>query len=343
MYFIYKNPLGIFVLDEDGNVLEFKRFKGSIEDVVKKFKEKSEEEKEIIKKYKNYKYIYDREVLEKLDDLLKYVKIDKREYYDYLHRFSIELAKYELKESFSNQDNLIIQAVESLEDVDQVINILIARLKEFYGLHFPELIKIVRNNRKIVELVSKYKSRENFKEYKNLAKESAGADFDERDLNVVHRLSKILEQLYRYRETLESYIKERMREYAPNLSEIAGPLLGAKLLSMAGGLKKLATLPASTIQVIGAEKALFKHLSGKATPPKHGILFQHYLVRNFPKKYRGKIARSLAAKIAIAAKLDAFSNRYYADKLKRDLMKRVDEIKKEMKTRKKKIIERKKR
>ncbi len=335
-YYIYKNPLGIFVLDENWNVIEFKKFKGNIEEIVKKFKEKSPEELELIEKYKNCKYVSDRNVLEKLDSLLEFAKINKEDYYEYLHKFSIELARHELKESFSNQDNLIIQAVESLEDVDQVINILIARLKEFYGLHFPELIKAVKNNRKIVELIYKYKRRENFKEYKNLAKESAGADFDENDIRIVHELSRILNNLYKYREMLEDYIRNKMREYAPNLSEIAGPLLGAKLLSMAGGLRKLATLPASTIQVIGAEKALFKHLSGKASPPKHGVLFQHYLVRNFPKKYRGKIARSLAAKIAIAAKLDAFSNRYYADKLKKDIMKRVEEIKKEMRMKRKK-------
>ncbi len=118
-----------------------------------------------------------------------------------------------------------------------------------------------------------------------------------------------------------------MRKIAPNLSAIAGPVLGARLLAKAGGLKKLALLPASTIQVIGAEKALFRHLRTGARPPKHGILFQHPLVRNAKKWQRGKIARTIAAKLAIAAKEDYFGGKYIADDLRKEIEERVKEIK----------------
>ncbi len=134
-----------------------------------------------------------------------------------------------------------------------------------------------------------------------------------------------------------------MGEIAPNIKELAGPLLGARLIAKAGGLKKMAELPASTIQVLGAEKALFRHLTKGTRPPKHGILFQHPWVRNAKRWQRGKIARSLAAKLAIAAKEDYFEGRFIADKLKKELEERIEEIKEKYKEPPKKKSKKKKR
>jgi nucleolar protein 56 len=119
-----------------------------------------------------------------------------------------------------------------------------------------------------------------------------------------------------------------MKEIAPNLESIAGATIGARLIAKSGGLKELANLPASTIQVLGAEKALFKHLKYGTKPPKHGILFQHPLVHSAPKWQRGKIARLLANKISIAARADYFSQKDIRDILRRDIDKRVEMIKK---------------
>jgi len=112
-----------------------------------------------------------------------------------------------------------------------------------------------------------------------------------------------------------------------NLSYLTDPLLASRLVTIAGGLARLAKMPGSTIQVIGAEKALFKHLRKGTKPPKHGILFQSPLVRGSPLEERGRIARTLAAKLTIAAKADYFTGNFIAEKLKEGLDKRLKEIK----------------
>ena len=126
---------------------------------------------------------------------------------------------------------------------------------------------------------------------------------------------------------LEQQIETDMKNIAPNTAKIIGPLIGARLISQAGGLERLATFPASTIQILGAEKAFFRFKKEGGKPPKHGIIFQHPLINKAPRKNRGKIARILAAKTATAAKADAFTRRDIADELRIELEKRIKEIK----------------
>jgi nucleolar protein 56 len=126
---------------------------------------------------------------------------------------------------------------------------------------------------------------------------------------------------------LERQIDSDMKIVAPNISKIAGSLIGARLLSHAGRMRKLALFPSSTVQILGAEKALFRFKKEGGKPPKHGIIFQHYLVNKAPKSERGKIARILAAKIATAAKADAFTRRDIADDLSEELSRRIKEMK----------------
>lgn len=128
-------------------------------------------------------------------------------------------------------------------------------------------------------------------------------------------------------EKLEKLIKEDMSRIAPNITSVIGPILGARLIAQAGSLEKLAMLPASTIQILGAEKALFRFKKEGGTPPKHGVIFQHPYIKKAPKKYRGKIARVVSAKISVAAKADAFTHREISDKLKEELETRIKEIK----------------
>ncbi|MEM4706946.1 MAG: hypothetical protein QXW27_05340, partial [Candidatus Methanomethylicaceae archaeon] len=126
----------------------------------------------------------------------------------------------------------------------------------------------------------------------------------------------------------EKYIDEVMKEVAPNVRELVGSILGARLIALSGGLEALAKKPASTIQVLGAEKALFRALRTGARPPKHGIIFQSPLIHSSPKWQRGKIARTLAGKLSIAARVDAFGGAFIANKLKKELEERISEIKK---------------
>lgn len=143
---------------------------------------------------------------------------------------------------------------------------------------------------------------------------------------IEEEFNKKIKELEKFKGKLEEYIKSEMERVAPNLSSLVGAILGARLIAMSGGLKKLAELPASRIQLLGAEKALFRHIIKHTKPPKHGIIFQHPLVRNTPKKLRGKVARTFAAKIAIASRIDAFSGIDKSKELKKRLEERVKSI-----------------
>lgn len=118
-------------------------------------------------------------------------------------------------------------------------------------------------------------------------------------------LAALYESVARTRSDLELGIEGAMPRRAPNVTALLGPLLAARIISQAGGLERMARLPASTIQVLGAEKAFFEHLRGRAPPPRHGFLFLHPSIQGAPRRLRGKLARALAGKVAIAARLDA--------------------------------------
>ena len=164
-----------------------------------------------------------------------------------------------------------------------------------------------------------------------VAESSMGADVSQVDLSQIQALSKNVLDLYELRQNMESYLDKTMNEVAKNIKTLVGSLLGARLIAIAGSLRNLAIRPASTIQVLGAEKALFRSLKTGARPPKHGLIFQAALLHDAKKWQRGKIARALAGKLAIAARADAFGGRYIGDLLKADLDKRIEEIKEKYK------------
>jgi len=129
-------------------------------------------------------------------------------------------------------------------------------------------------------------------------------------------------------ERLQNQIEIDMNRIAPNTSKIIGPLIGARLIAIAGGMQRMAMLPASTIQILGAEKALFRFKKEGGKPPKHGVIFQHPLINRTQKTERGKIARLLANKISAAMKADVFTKRDIADELLHDIDIRLQEIRK---------------
>jgi nucleolar protein 56 len=128
---------------------------------------------------------------------------------------------------------------------------------------------------------------------------------------------------------MEKYLENLLKEFAPNFSAVAGPLLAARLINLAGGFDKLAKKPSSTIQLLGAEKALFRYLHGHGKSPKHGVLFTHNLIQQAPAKKRGKIARVIASKLSIAIKMDYYGKEDKSEELKKDLKQRIDKILKE--------------
>ena len=239
----------------------------------------------------------------------------------FLQNFSIEYSKQQIRDVSGKEDLQIIEGINSLDELDKAVNILMARINEWYGLHFPELENLVKDSNVYFKFVSLGLDRNsitekdlvsfNFSEKKldalfSAAQDSKGGEINSKDLSIISILSENVINLVKVRDKMLNYISDLMNNIAPNLSSIAGPTIGARLIAKSGGLLKLAKLPSSTIQVLGAEKALFRSLKSGNRPPKHGIIFQHDKVHSSPKWQRGKIARSLASKIAIAARIDAF-------------------------------------
>ncbi|MCD6263824.1 C/D box methylation guide ribonucleoprotein complex aNOP56 subunit, partial [Candidatus Bathyarchaeota archaeon] len=155
---------------------------------------------------------------------------------------------------------------------------------------------------------------------------SLGAPLRSGDLEMIRGVCREILSLYDLRRRVSDYLASITQEVAPNTVEVAGPLLTAKLIAKAGGLTKLAMMSSSKIQVLGAEKAMFRAIRTGSRPPKHGLIFQHPLIHSAPRRHRGKIARVLAGKLAMAARADAFSGRFIGDKLRGDLEERIQEI-----------------
>jgi nucleolar protein 56 len=262
------------------------------------------------------------------------------------HNVSMELAKLRIKGAAEKRDLIIAQAIQTLDDLDRTVNLFMGRLREWYGIHFPELDRLIEKHETYSRLVMNLGYRDNFsvealekeglpkERAENIAKvaeKSMGAEMAEQDLAEIQALSKNVLELYELRKNMESYVDKVMEEVAPNTRAIAGALLGARLIAIAGSLQNLAMRPASTIQVLGAEKALFRSLKTGARPPKHGLIFQHVLLHDAKRWQRGKIARALAGKLAIAVRTDAFGGRYVGDSLKADIDKRLAEIREKYK------------
>ena len=259
---------------------------------------------------------------------------------------SMELAKLRVKGAAEKRDLVIAQAIQTLDDLDRTVNLFMGRLREWYGVHFPELDRLIEKHETYARLVMNLGTKDNFTvkalEKESFSKEKAenigmvaeksmGADMAEQDLAEIQALSKNVLDLYELRKNMESYVEKTMEEVAPNIKTVAGALLGARLIAIAGSLQNLAMRPASTIQVLGAEKALFRSLKTGARPPKHGLIFQHALLHDAKRWQRGKIARVIAGKLAIAARIDAFGGKYVGDALKADIDKRIEEIREKYK------------
>lgn len=273
---------------------------------------------------------------------LSALQIDESSYRQTVYQIFINLARKKVRKAAEKRDLFIAQAISALDDINKTLNLFASRVREWYGLHFPELDDLLEDHEDYAKVVSKIGGRDSIAKEAlmklgiksdlatkvvDAAGASMGADLTDFDLSAIRLLSDSTLELFEIRRRLEKYIDEAMMEVAPNIRGLVGPLLGARLIALAGGLHKLATLPASTIQVLGAEKALFRALRTGGKPPKHGVLFQYPLIHKSPKWQRGKIARALAAKLAIAARIDAFTGEYKADELREQLEKRIEEIK----------------
>lgn len=229
------------------------------------------------------------------------------------------LSRYKLKFSPDKVDTMIVQAISLLDDLDKELNNYIMRCREWYGWHFPELGKVVTDNLAYCKSVRKIGDRTNVAsldlseilpeeieaEVKLAAEISMGTEVSEEDIaNIMHLCDQVIE-ITEYRSQLYDYLKNRMMAIAPNLTVMVGELVGARLISHAGSLLNLAKHPASTVQILGAEKALFRALKTRRDTPKYGLIYHASLVGQTTAKNKGKISRMLAAKTSLAIRYDA--------------------------------------
>lgn len=234
---------------------------------------------------------------------------------------SHSLSRYKLKFSPDKVDTMIIQAIGLLDDLDKELNTYAMRVREWYGWHFPELAKIVQDNiqyAKVVKLMGNRTNAVNLDfsevlqeeveaELKEAAVISMGTEVSDLDLTNIRELCDQVLSLSEYRAQLYDYLRSRMNTIAPNLTALVGELVGARLIAHGGSLLNLAKQPGSTVQILGAEKALFRALKTKHATPKYGLIFHASLVGQAAPKLKGKISRSLAAKAALAIRYDALS------------------------------------
>jgi nucleolar protein 58 len=235
---------------------------------------------------------------------------------------SHSLSRHKLKFSPDKVDTMIVQAIALLDDLDKELNTYAMRVKEWYGWHFPEMGKIVNDNLAYARIILKVGMRTNCSNsdlseilpeeieaaVKAAAEVSMGTEITEEDLDNIQLLAEQVVGFTEYRQQLSSYLTARMLAIAPNLTELVGELVGARLIAHSGSLMNLAKSPASTIQILGAEKALFRALKTKHDTPKYGLIYHASLVGQATGKNKGKIARMLAAKAAIGLRVDALSD-----------------------------------
>ena len=280
----------------------------------------------------------------KLDLIIKFgLSDDRDELAGILQKFAINLSSMKVKETSEKLDLHLVQAVNTLDEIDEIINTISTRIREWYGLHFPELDYLLQNIITYANIVRDAGSRENITKellshlevpekkielIQQAISKSQGGDLTVESSESLKILASEVIKLSELRTNLSSTIENLMEILAPNLKNMLTAIIGARLIAKAGSLLRLAQMPSSTIQIIGAEKALFRALKTGTRPPKHGLLFQHPSVNSAPKWQRGKIARALSSKIAIAVRIDVYRKGGLDNSLLDKLTKRIETIQK---------------
>ncbi|KAL0923114.1 hypothetical protein M5K25_007160 [Dendrobium thyrsiflorum] len=254
-------------------------------------------------------------------------------------------SRAKVKFNVNRVDNMVIQAIFLLDTLDKDINTFSMRVREWYSWHFPELVKIVNDNylyakiSKFVEdksnlsedhipqLADIVGDEEKAKEIVEAAKASMGQDLSPIDLINVQQFAQRVMDLSEYRKKLYEYLVTKMNDIAPNLTSLIGEVVGARLISHAGSLSNLAKCPSSTLQILGAEKALFRALKTKGNTPKYGLIFHSSFIGRASARNKGRLARYLANKCSIASRIDCFSDMnstIFGEKLREQVEERLD-------------------
>ncbi|MBY9009382.1 MAG: C/D box methylation guide ribonucleoprotein complex aNOP56 subunit [Candidatus Lokiarchaeota archaeon] len=375
--YIIDSLIGIYAIDDGGNFLNFIDFLDDIEKSVSFYNSLNSDSlseeysdimtelsssgfddfvfdnkklKELTKQKLGYNTSIEKFSLEfknfrfNLSDQLKKIGITKtrNEILFFFKKVEEQLIKNKVSQFGSKGDVEVIQVIETLDILKKSISLFSSRMREWYGLYFPELTdKLIEENILIAKLITILGKRDNFTYEKigqefsfkesrismlqKLASQSMGGDID---LSIIKKYADEILSLDDFRQELEDYLDTLMEQVAPNLFALVGGLIGAKLIAKAGSLKKLAFMPASRIQLLGAEKALYRFLKTGEKRPKHGLIFQWNQIRGSKPWNRGKISRVISGKIGISAKVDFFGGEFVADVLSKEINKKIQEIEK---------------
>ena len=255
------------------------------------------------------------------------------------------LAKASLSEAYSTEEHSLIQAINAYNETEKTRNLMHERLEEWYSIYFPEakisspsvyakfIIEFGRNKKEVEEIKLEEIFGDKKEEMKSIIERSIGREPTNEEYAAVRRIAEEELSLIELEKRLDNYIEKTTKKLIPNISYLIDYKIAAELLAKSGSLSKLAVMPASTIQLLGAEKALFKHIKFGSRPPKYGYLFKIAPVTNASRDDRGRVARLYAAKISIAARADAFTKNFIAPRLKEDIDKALSRERKHGKKR----------
>lgn len=313
--YLYSNIIGTFVFNQNFQIREKIFF--SEKDILKNneqliLNEPTETEKMFMERFKNIKNLRlepEEKYLEKVNEVL-------HEFREHYYNKNLLLTKLQIRNSVSN-DLLIIQASSTVQELGKTINLLTKRLREWYSFVLPEVENMIEDNISFADRIVKDDTEKLIKDFN--IEVTMGAKFSKEDKESIVALAKTILEMNNQKEQKEIYLEKLMKLNCPNITEVAGYLTGAKLIALAGSLRNMILMPASTIQLLGAEKALFRHMITKAKSPKHGIIVEHPLLQRVGKQDKGKAARALADKILLASKVDFFKGNFIGDRLKKDL------------------------
>ncbi len=238
-----------------------------------------------------------------------------------LRKRMVEQTKHSVSAELSGPDAHVIRGVQTNKNLEAIFNVMFEQTLDWYALHFPELRNVVKDPSTMLTMIVRLGDRKNYSSnalrdfftdelslsrIPGSAMSSSGGSIEPQTLKSIQSLAQTALAVKQEQSRIQEFTIQKMKELAPNFSELATPIIAAQLLGKAGSLKRLAELPASTIQVLGAEEALFSHIKSHTRPPKHGFLFNHPLVKPLPKHARGRMARTLAGKLAICVRVDTF-------------------------------------
>jgi len=313
--YIYSTGFASFVFNDKFEIAEKLDFKDPVKSSSLLEQGKSPEEELKLAKKHNAEPLK-----EPNEEILSKLRQFKESYYN----AGMLIIKNKLKNSLT-EDVLVIQTVNNIEETQKMGNVLSRRLREWYELYLPEFSKSIESQEKFAEIISKKPREELLKQLK--LTETIGSNVSKQDLDAIMNLAKQLNTTYAFIESQKQYLEKLMQRCCPNMTAIAGAQIAAKLIAIASGLKRLMKFPSSTVQLLGAEKALFRHMRNKKyLPPKYGVIHEHPLISQAKSESKGKVARMLADKISIAAKVDYFKGEFVGDKLLKEIKRKIDNL-----------------